>query len=80
MARILYFGIARDLAGTDSEEVMIEAGATVAMFWETLMRLHPRLDAIRGVSRLAVDMNYVAADAPLSDGAEIAIIPPVAGG
>jgi molybdopterin converting factor subunit 1 len=80
MTRILYFGVARDLAGRDAEELELGAAATVDGLWELLLERHPSLDRVRGIARLAIDMEYAVADSSVAGAAEIAIIPPVAGG
>ena len=80
MARILYFGVARDLAGTSSEEVIVSGVTTLEGLWPMLIARHPALEAIRPISRVALDMQYATDDMLVSDSAEVAIIPPVAGG
>lgn len=80
MARILYFGVARDIAKTDSESVELTRPTSVDALWKLLIERHAGLAAIRGVSRVAVDMQYASPDVTIADESEIAIIPPVAGG
>jgi molybdopterin synthase catalytic subunit len=80
MARILYFGVARDLAGTDQEELMVGGVGTVDSVWAQLVAVHPKLAPIRSICRVAVDMHYATGETPVAESAEIAIIPPVAGG
>jgi sulfur-carrier protein len=80
MVRILYFGVARDLAGCAEEPLDLDGAATVAMLWQRLTERHPRLEAIRAVSRVAVDMQYATDVTAIADASEVAIIPPVAGG
>ncbi|MBC8144484.1 MAG: molybdopterin converting factor subunit 1 [bacterium] len=80
MARILYFGVARDLAGTASEEASAVGATTVAGLWDVLIARHPALASIRSISRVALDMQYATSESLVNDDAEVAIIPPVAGG
>lgn len=77
---ILYFGPARDCTGLGAEEITIEEGTTVSGLWDALIARHPRLTECRAISRVAIDMSYAIGDEVISDAAEIAIIPPVAGG
>ncbi|MEO6047528.1 MAG: MoaD/ThiS family protein [Candidatus Kapaibacterium sp.] len=77
---ILYFGLARDHAGISSEEISARESITLEMLWTMLIDQHPSLELSRRVSRVAVDMEYVNDGAMIPPNAEIAIIPPVAGG
>jgi molybdopterin converting factor subunit 1 len=77
---ILYFGLARDHAGISSEEIAVRENITLEMLWTLLIDRHPSLELSRRVSRVAVDMEYVNDGAIIPPNAEIAIIPPVAGG
>ncbi|MEP7219762.1 MAG: MoaD/ThiS family protein [Bacteroidota bacterium] len=77
---ILYFGLARDHAGISSEEISGRESITLEMLWTMLIDRHPSLELSRRVSRVAVDMEYVNDGALIPPNAEIAIIPPVAGG
>ncbi len=78
--KILYFGLARERAGVSSEELLFEGQGTVDRLWELLIERHPSLAECRAISRIAADMQYVADDDRIGDAAEVAIIPPVAGG
>jgi molybdopterin converting factor subunit 1 len=77
--QILYFAGARDAAGT-SRETLARAPATVGELRRALAQAHPRLAAVLERSRIAVDQEFAEDAAPLRDGAEVAIVPPVAGG
>lgn len=80
MAHIVYFGVARELAGVSTEEVAATGVESVAGMWSQLITRHPALASIRSVSRVAVDMKYATDETLIDDSAEVAIIPPVAGG
>jgi molybdopterin synthase catalytic subunit len=77
--QILYFAAARDAAKV-ARELIDPAPATVGALRARLVALHPELAAVLPRCRLAVAQAFAADDAPLADGAEVAIIPPVAGG
>lgn len=76
---VLYFAVARDRAGTSTEQ-LDPAPATVGALRERLGALHPGLAAILHRCRVAVDQEFAEDGAPLRDGTEVAIIPPVSGG
>jgi molybdopterin synthase sulfur carrier subunit len=79
--RVLYFAVLRELIGKSEEAVELDAeGATVA---SVLAILEDRHQCIRGkLGRIRAARNQKFADLrdALSDGDEIALIPPVAGG
>ncbi len=77
---LLYFAAAREQARLSSEAVELPDGATAAQALEAACALHPGLRAIAGQLRVAVDQEFAPLAAPLRDGAEVALIPPVAGG
>jgi MoaE-MoaD fusion protein len=77
---VLYFAGARDAAGL-AKESLAEAPATVGALRARLVALHPPLARILARCRIAVDQDFAEDDAaPVRDGAEVAIVPPVAGG
>jgi molybdopterin synthase sulfur carrier subunit len=75
---VLYFASLRDRAGGAGERVTTDAADVGALYAE--------LDARHGFGfpparlRAALDGAFVAWDAPLRDGAEVAYMPPVSGG
>jgi len=76
---VLYFAGARDAAGT-ARETLPEPPETVAHLRRTLATAHPRLAPVLARCRIAVDQEFADDAAPVRDGAEVAIVPPVAGG
>ncbi len=77
--RILYFAAARDAAGVAREE-LAEPPATVAALRAALAARHPGLARLLPRCRIAVDEAVADDQAALPDGAEVAVVPPVAGG
>jgi len=77
--QILYFAGARDAAGM-SRETLPRAPATVGDLRRALAAAHPKLAAVLERCRIAVDQEFAEDAAPLREGAEVAIVPPVAGG
>jgi molybdopterin synthase catalytic subunit len=58
----------------------VAAGSTPESVFAELCVREPRLAPMRAVLRCAVDQDYSTWDAVLQDGAELALIPPTAGG
>lgn len=77
---MLYFAAAREKTGISSERLEVPAGATVRELLALVQARHPALDDVLPRCRVAIDQAFAAADAPVPDGAEVALIPPVAGG
>ncbi len=77
--RILFFAAAREAAGASREELSGPL-ATVADLRAALAARHPALAPLLPRCRIAVDEEFAADDAPVPDGSEVALVPPVAGG
>jgi len=76
---VKFFGPARDLAGVAEVSLDLRDGETVGGVADLLAERYPSLGAALGL-RLAVNRSYVALDHVLSQGDEVAVIPPVSGG
>jgi molybdopterin converting factor subunit 1 len=76
---VLYFAGARDAAGT-ARETLARTPPTVGALRRALESAHPPLARVLPRCRIAVDQEFAPDDAPLRDGAEVAIVPPVSGG
>ena len=74
------FGGLAELAGGATLRVELPAGATVAELRTALACAHPRLAPLLARCAVAVDLEVVLPTHPLHDGAEVAVLPPVAGG
>ena len=77
---VLYFAAARERAGCTQEVHPVPAGSDVRALLASLTAAHPALGPLLPHLRVAVDQSFVTLDAPLTDGAEVALIPPVSGG
>ena len=73
--RVRLFASLRELAGRREQSLDLADGATVADVWPAL-----RLGAAPAGLAHAVNRGYVEPSAPLRDGDEVALIPPVSGG
>jgi len=76
---VLYFAAAREASGL-TREVLTPAPATVGDLRRALVAAHPALGRILPRCRVAVDQTFADDAAALRDGAEVALVPPVAGG
>ena len=83
MIKVLFFAHLRDTAGTNQVELPIGEMTTVRDLLQGLEPYVPAelIDALRDESAMmSVNHKYAAWDAPLPDGAEVGILPPVSGG
>jgi molybdopterin converting factor subunit 1 len=78
--KIRLFARARDLAGADTLEVDLPAGATVGELRRRLAGRHPALTRLLEHCAFAVNNEFVDDSRALSPTAEIALLPPVSGG
>ncbi len=77
---VLAFGSAAAVLGWPQRRVSLPAGARLSTLVEKLEDQCPRLAEGRGRLRFALNERYASLDAALSEGDEVAIIPPVSGG
>lgn len=77
---VLYFAAARERAGREGEPLEVASGLTVRELTAQLAQLHPPLGPLLPHLRVAVNQEFVPPDSVIPDGAEVALIPPVAGG
>ena len=83
MVRVRLFAHLRELAGTDTVEIPMGTMQTTQDLVDGLTPYVPPalIDALRDQSAMiSVDQRYAGWDAPLHDGAEVGILPPVSGG
>jgi molybdopterin converting factor subunit 1 len=75
-----YFAAARERVGLQSESLLVEDGLTVDGALVVLAALHPALAPLLPRLRVAVNQEFADGTAVIPPGAEVALIPPVAGG
>jgi molybdopterin synthase catalytic subunit len=78
--RARLFARLREQAGTDTENVELPAGSTVADVYDAVRRLRPGLAVDRNAVRAALNQEFADWVATVADGDEVAFIPPVSGG
>ncbi len=74
------FAGARELAGVGEVSVELPCGSTVAELHRALADRIPSIAPLLARSRIAVDQEFADHSAIVTDGAEVALIPPVSGG
>ena len=74
------FAVVREKAGRSELRLELPPGATVAQVRDALAATAPDLRHQLGRCAFAVNQSYARADAPLHEGDELAVIPPVSGG
>lgn len=78
--RVRYFAVLRERVGSDEETIELPDGSTVATAVDTLGDKHDAVRKLSGKFQTAVNQAMVPNTTALSDGDELALIPPVAGG
>jgi len=75
------FAILRERAGSDSIEVELDEGATVAEAMDAISARPPLAELLERMPvRMAVNRVYAGSETPLGPGDELALIPPISGG
>src|SRR5712664_3109724 len=77
--RVRLFASAREAAGVGHLLLEVPSGTTVQGAIAAISKDHPLVGEIRQMV-IARNRDYVGLDAPLADGDELALIPPVSGG
>ncbi len=77
---LLAFASAGDALGATEMELELPEGSRVSDLRDRLDRDHPKLGPLWPRLAVAVDGQIAGPDAPLTDGVEVALLPPVSGG
>ena len=78
--RLLHFASFRDAVGREEESREIPEGARIEDLWSTLRGEVPLFARFPAMPPAAVNREYVPPGTRLSEGDEVAFLPPVAGG
>ena len=78
--QVLFFGMLKDLLGRASDTLDVADGATMGTVFEHYASQYPRLNEMADSIALARNHEFAGPDQALSDGDEIALMPPVSGG
>ena len=77
--RVRFFARLRELAGAENAALQVPPGSSLADVYDALRTKHPALparDSVRG----ALNREFAGWDEHVSEGDEVAFIPPVSGG
>lgn len=80
LIHVLYFAAARERAGVSREEMDVPEGTSVKAAMEMIASRHAGLRDLLPHLRIAVNQEFGRGDDVVPAGAELALIPPVAGG
>ena len=78
--RVRFFARLREQAGTEIEVLEVEPGSSLGAVYDAMRRKHPRLEADMKAVRGAINQEFADWTATVSNGDEVAFIPPVSGG
>jgi molybdopterin synthase catalytic subunit len=79
-AQVRLFARLSDAAGTKSLEVELGEGLSARDVYGILCGRYPAMSGLEDTLMYAVNGEYVSPDHPVSEGDELALIPPVSGG
>ena len=77
---VLYFAHVKALIGSPRELFVFERSLTASALLAHVASAYPEVESLRPHLRVAVNGVYAEPDTLIPDGAEVALIPPVAGG
>ena len=78
--KLLFFGAARDAAGDDEVELVLDSPATATTALAQVLKVYPQLSRFGRSLLFAVNQEYAVGDRVVRDGDELAVFPPVSGG
>jgi len=79
-ARVLFFGMLKELVGRSADEVDLPEGADLGSVFEQYARRQPLLRELAPSIVAARNQEFAELSTPLADGDEVAFLPPVSGG
>lgn len=77
--KILFFGMSKDLTGTNSITFKLDKNSTVLEVRKRLLSDYPKFSSMDSFA-IAVNESYAEDETKINDNDVIAIIPPVSGG
>ena len=78
--RVLFFGVIRDVVGLREDTLDIADGGNLGSVFEHYAERFPRLRDMAASTVLALNQQFSSPSAPLAEGDEVALLPPVSGG
>ena len=78
--KVLFFGPLKDIVGRVEEQLDLSTEARLSTVFEHYAAQFPKLREMAGSIVLARNLEFAAGSTPVSEGDEIALLPPVSGG
>jgi molybdopterin synthase catalytic subunit len=78
--RVLFFGLLKDICGGAEDRIELPAGSTAGAVFEHYAAAFPKLRQMASSIVLARNHEFATPREPLSEGDEVALLPPVSGG
>jgi molybdopterin synthase catalytic subunit len=78
--KVLFFGQLKDIAGRSEDSAEVQAGATLESLFDYYAAQFPRMRDLRPSIVIARNQQFAHSATPMSEGDEIAFLPPVSGG
>lgn len=78
--RVLFFGVLHDIVGRREDSLEVPEGTRLDTIFERYAERFPRLRDISGSVIPALNQQFSSLSVPLSEGDEVAFLPPVSGG
>jgi len=78
--QVLFFGLLKDICGGPADSLDLPEGSTAGSVFDHYAARFPRLREMASSVVLARNHEFAGAREPLSDGDEVALLPPVSGG
>jgi molybdopterin converting factor subunit 1 len=78
--KVLFFGLVRDVVGRREDSLEVSDGGHLGEVFEHYAAKFPKLRDMSGSIVLALNQQFSAPSAPLAEGDEVALLPPVSGG
>ena len=77
---VLFFGMLKDIVGRSEDRIEVADGARLESLFDSYAQRYPRMQAMASSIVLARNQQFCDRGAALSEGDEIAFLPPVSGG
>jgi molybdopterin converting factor subunit 1 len=78
--RVLFFGLLKDICGGAEDRIELAEGSTAGAVFEHYAAAFPKLRQMASSIVLARNHEFATTGEPLSEGDEVALLPPVSGG
>lgn len=78
--RVLFFGVLRDITGRREDQLELPEGGRLESVFEHYASLFPRLRGMASSVVLALNQEFAGPTSALTEGDEVAFLPPVSGG